>query len=92
MTISCVSKEKIRGNLFITAGERGLLRVFDFLTGAQVYQQEDSIITKTSNERDNLALISQMLFNEKIKEIVVVTVENNILFYKLKNFSLSKQV
>ncbi|RWS08046.1 transducin beta-like protein 3 [Dinothrombium tinctorium] len=79
------------GNLVVTAGEKGVLKVFNIEKGNLVYEQENSILSVDDNEDQQSQLITQLVYSAKSEEIAVVSFENNILFYKLADFTLIRQ-
>jgi U3 small nucleolar RNA-associated protein 13 len=92
--INSVSKDK----LFITAGERGILRIWNYETGDELYTQENSLLClkrETDEQNDatiNSQLIIQTIYCNEISQIAVISFENNIIFHKIEDLSLVKQV
>nr|CAD7410391.1 unnamed protein product [Timema poppensis] len=78
------------GTHIATAGERGVLRVWDALSGREIYSQENSLVSKATEE-GGLA-ITQLLFNEQECSFAVITVDHNIILHKLKTFTCQKQL
>lgn len=74
---------------FITAGNKGMLRVWQ-TNGKTVFRQENALdITKDS---DGGLVISQAIYNKALDIVMIVTYEHNILTYKLEDLSLHKQL
>lgn len=80
---------KCSGMFVGTAGDTGAVRIFDCKTGNEVFKQMDSKIAAASD--GGLAVV-QLIVNSKTKRCAVVTVDHNIILYKLKNFVCDKQV
>nr|CAD7430284.1 unnamed protein product [Timema monikensis] len=81
----------VKGGIHIaTAGERGVLRVWDALSGREIYSQENSLVSKATEE-GGLA-ITQLLFNEQECSFAIITVDHNIILHKLKTFTCQKQL
>lgn len=92
-----VIKDLKLNKTFITGGEKGVLRVWDFVTGSLLYTQENSILSLEQKPGESLIeaqsqLIIQCVYCEESGQIVVVSYENNIIFHKIEDFSLVKQV
>ncbi|XP_070581106.1 transducin beta-like protein 3 isoform X2 [Ptychodera flava] len=81
---------------FITAGSKGVLRVWNGRTGQCVYTQQNSIAVKctgddTSPDEQPSSNITQLQMCEALDAITVVTFDHNIILYKAQNFQLIKQ-
>nr|CAD7264084.1 unnamed protein product [Timema shepardi] len=68
----------------------GVLRVWDALSGREIYSQENSLVSKATEE-GGLA-ITQLLFNEQECSFAIITVDHNIILHKLKTFTCQKQL
>ncbi|XP_045464733.1 transducin beta-like protein 3 [Harmonia axyridis] len=71
-----------------SAGEKGVIRIWDVLNVKEIYVQENSLVSPV--EGGALA-VSNLLFNSNTKTIAVVTVEHNIILHHLKSFACTKQ-
>ena len=71
-----------------SAGERGLVRVWDVTNAKEVYVQENSLVTKA--DEGGLA-ITKLLFQQESKTLAVVTADHNIILHNLKSFVCLKQ-
>ncbi|RWS23691.1 transducin beta-like protein 3, partial [Leptotrombidium deliense] len=83
--------ETVNDNLVVTAGEKGVLKVWNIENGKLVYEQENSIL-KASESGDDGQLITQAIYTKETDEIAVVSFENNVLFYNLNDFNLVRQL
>lgn len=72
-----------------SAGEKGIIRVWDVTSSKEVYTQSESLISQ-AKEEGGLS-ITKLLFNAKHKSFAVVTAEQNILIHFLKSFICSRQ-
>ncbi|CAG2173320.1 unnamed protein product, partial [Oppiella nova] len=84
--------------LMATAGEKGVLRLWNYGTGDLLYTQQNSLLAvkqesgEEMNEKImNSQLITQTLYSEELSQIVIVSYENNILFHKIDDLSPVKQ-
>ena len=87
--VSVVNSE-FKDKLFLTAGEKGVLRIWNYETGDLLFTQikrENEVKTETIDSQS----ISQTVYCEQSSEIAVITFENNILFHKLEDLSIVKQ-
>ncbi|XP_043197906.1 transducin beta-like protein 3 [Amphibalanus amphitrite] len=66
----------------ITAGERGVLRVWNLSTSECVF---------TQGEHSSSSMICQLLFSEKNSTMTVVNHEHNILMYDIQTAELKRQ-
>lgn len=64
-----------------SAGEKGIIRIWDVLNVKEVYVQNTALVTP----------ITKLLINKETKTVAVVTVEHNILLYHLKSFACVNQ-
>nr|XP_002734280.1 PREDICTED: transducin (beta)-like 3 [Saccoglossus kowalevskii] len=81
---------------FITAGSKGLFRVWNAGTGNCVFTQTNSITQKppskkTSDEQDPAGNIVQLHRCDALNVLCVVSYDHNIVFYNIDDFNLVKQ-
>ncbi|XP_054707818.1 transducin beta-like protein 3 [Uloborus diversus] len=76
---------------FITAGDKGVLKVWSTLSGNCIYSQSDSIISLPEDSNYDGPLIKQAIYVSALEAIAVTTFDHNIILYSLSNFSLKKQ-
>lgn len=72
-----------------SAGEDGIVKVWEMNTARLVYEQKNSLISK-AGENDGLA-ITQMLFNCSTSQFSVVSADHNIMIHNSSNFFCAKQ-
>lgn len=72
------------------AGEEGTVKVWQMNDSKLLYKQTSSLISKASEE-GGLA-ITQMLFNEQLKQVALVSFDHNIIVHDLSTFDCSKQL
>ncbi|XP_023014319.2 transducin beta-like protein 3 isoform X2 [Leptinotarsa decemlineata] len=72
-----------------SAGERGVVRVWDVTKSKEVFVQTNSLVTPASEE--GCLAISNIKFHRKLKALALVTVDQNIIIYHLKSFVCLKQ-
>ncbi|XP_075421861.1 transducin beta-like protein 3 isoform X2 [Ascaphus truei] len=78
--------------LFLTAGSKGILRVWDAASATCVYSQALSHTTNgVSEEEANEHSLTHCLLLPNQQEVVTVTVEHNIVLYDLQKLQLKKQ-
>ncbi|XP_076671392.1 transducin beta-like protein 3 [Andrena cerasifolii] len=71
------------------AGEKGIVKVWEMRTGAEVYAQENSI---TSAAKEGNVLITHLIFNSSDNSFAVVTGDHNIIIHSLTTFECTKQL
>ncbi|KAF4516821.1 hypothetical protein B566_EDAN006215 [Ephemera danica] len=71
-----------------TAGERGVVRIWQIERAKEVYVQNNSQIA-ASAEPGGLAIIN-MMFNEAKNTLAVVSADHNIIFHRLDTFVCDK--
>ncbi|XP_022240688.1 transducin beta-like protein 3 isoform X2 [Limulus polyphemus] len=76
---------------FISAGEKGILQVWNAQSGQLVHKQESCLVASSGANLPEGSLIMQATYNVKLNTISVVTYEHNIVFFRLDDFSLIKQ-
>lgn len=75
---------------FITAGDKGILRVWSSLSARCIFEQKDtSIFSEDSNYQG--PLIIQAVYVPSLQAIAVVTFEYNIILHSLENFAVINQ-
>ncbi|CAH0563684.1 unnamed protein product [Brassicogethes aeneus] len=72
-----------------SAGENAVIKVWDVKTAKEVYVQDNSLVSKASEE-GGLA-ITHLVHSKKSKALAVVTAEQNIIIHSLKSFVCLKQ-
>lgn len=72
-----------------SAGENGIVRVWDVTASKVVFTQSDPLISK-AKEEGGLAVV-KLLVSLKQKRIAVVSAEHNIVIHELKSFICSRQ-
>ncbi|NP_001080042.1 transducin (beta)-like 3 L homeolog [Xenopus laevis] len=79
--------------LFLTAGSKGILRVWDAATAVCVYGQTLPHITEgnSTEEEANEHSLTHCLLIPDLSQVATVTAEHNILMYDLQNLQLKKQ-
>ncbi|KAJ8923201.1 hypothetical protein NQ315_001755 [Exocentrus adspersus] len=82
-------KSESDGIYVASAGEKGVIRVWDVKKAKEVFIQTNSLVSP-SLEEGGLA-VSNLLLNAKAKALAVVTVEHNIIIHHLKSFVCLKQ-
>ncbi|KAJ8929808.1 hypothetical protein NQ314_017405 [Rhamnusium bicolor] len=72
-----------------SAGEKGIVKVWDVRKAKEVFVQSNSFVSPSSEE-GGLA-ITNLLFNKKSKALAVVSTEHNLIIHHLKSFACLKQ-
>lgn len=72
-----------------SAGDKGIIRVWDVTSSKEVYAQENSLVSKAKDEGG--LSITKLLFNAQHKSFCVITVEHNIICHLMKSFACSRQ-
>jgi U3 small nucleolar RNA-associated protein 13 len=72
------------------AGEEGIVKVWQMNDSKMIYKQSSSLISKASEE-GGLA-ITQMLYNEQLQQVALVSFDHNIIVHDLATFSCCKQL
>lgn len=72
------------------AGEEGIVKVWQMNDSKLLFKQKSSLISKASEE-GGLA-ITQMLFNEQLQQVALVSFDHNIIVHDLSTFACSKQL
>ncbi|XP_044272735.1 transducin beta-like protein 3 [Tribolium madens] len=71
-----------------SGGENGLVRVWDVTNSKEIYQQQNSLVTKA---QDGGLAITKLLLGDEGKTLAVITVDHNIILHSLKSFVCLKQ-
>lgn len=82
------------GQYFITAGSKGVLKVWNSDKASCVYTQENNPVAykaKSSPDLQDDAIIKQAVYHPVLDTITVVTYDHYILMFKADDFSLDKQ-
>ena len=82
----------MKDKVFVAAGEKGLLRLYNYETGQLLYSQQNSLLTLNDGQQSHSPenqLITQTIYCEHTQQLVVVSFENNILFHDLQDNNLS---
>ncbi|XP_063286536.1 transducin beta-like protein 3 [Pelobates fuscus] len=78
--------------LFLTAGSKGILRVWNASSAKCVHSQTlPHSTTKVSDEEANEHSLTHCLLLPDQRQVITVTVEHNIQMYDLQNLELKKQ-
>ncbi|XP_035695414.1 transducin beta-like protein 3 isoform X2 [Branchiostoma floridae] len=87
----CAQKED--GLHFVTAGSKGVLKVWNAQKSRCVFSHKRPSAGTSENQSkpDQSYLLTQTLLNTQTDTIATVTYDHNILFYRLQDFSLTKQ-
>ncbi|KAG8222504.1 hypothetical protein J437_LFUL009607 [Ladona fulva] len=72
-----------------TAGENGIIRIWQVAKGREVYSQDNSVVNKAAEE-GGLA-ITHLLFNSVGSSLAVVSADHNIIIHELHSFKCVKQ-
>ncbi|KAJ8957447.1 hypothetical protein NQ318_004927 [Aromia moschata] len=83
-------KAEPEGLYVASAGEQGVVKVWDVKKAKQVFVQSNSLASP-AQEEGGLA-ITNLLFSAKSKSLAVVTVEHNVIVHHLKSFACMKQL
>lgn len=73
-----------------SAGEEGIVKIWQANEAKILYKQSSSVISRASEE-GGLA-ITQMLFNQQLQQITLVSYDHNIIVHDLSTFECSKQL
>lgn len=72
-----------------SAGEMGIVKLWDMNSANVVYEQENSLISKASDD-EGLA-ITHMLYNKKVSQLALVSADHNIMIHNVSTFFCTKQ-
>ncbi|KAK6639171.1 hypothetical protein RUM43_007441 [Polyplax serrata] len=91
MKLQLPSIGELKGGIYVaTAGEKGIIRIFDMVGGKELYSQVNSLVS-SAPEKGGLS-ITQLLYNSYKNCFAVVTTEHNIIFHKTDTFDCIKQL
>ncbi|GIY32726.1 transducin beta-like protein 3 [Caerostris extrusa] len=76
---------------FITAGDKGILKVWSSLSGKCVFEQTDSSIVLSEESEYQGPLITQATYVPFLEAIAVGNYEHNIILYSIENFTIKNQ-
>ncbi|XP_035229762.1 transducin beta-like protein 3 isoform X2 [Stegodyphus dumicola] len=76
---------------FITAGDKGILRIWSTLSGKCIFSQADSPVILPENSEYAGSLITQATYIPALDAIGITTFEHNILIFSIDKFTLKKQ-
>lgn len=71
-----------------SAGENGVVKIWDMTGGKALYEQQNSLIAKA----DSGLAIMDLLFNEQCSQIALISADHNIIIHNLSTFFCSKQL
>ncbi|GLH04239.1 Protein Notchless [Gryllus bimaculatus] len=77
------------GKFVATAGEKGIIRVWDMTEGREVYAQQNSLV---SNAQAGGFSITDLLYCVARNSFGVVTADQNIIFHNIETFECEKQL
>lgn len=83
---------KKQGLHFLTAGSKGVLKVWEVATAACVYSQPVPFEPVESEEEASEHSLTHCMLVPERNEIVTVSVEHNIVFYDAQTLQLRKQL
>ncbi|KAG9476676.1 hypothetical protein GDO78_002200 [Eleutherodactylus coqui] len=88
-----IARDKnLKSFLFITAGSKGILRIWDAATSQCLYTQKlPHTSQKTSEEEVDGHSLTHCLLLPNQEEIITVNAEHSIIMYDLHNLDLKKQ-
>ncbi|KZS02971.1 Transducin beta protein 3 [Daphnia magna] len=73
----------------ISAGERGVLRIWNVKNGTEVFTQTDSLVSQPIVE--GAPTITQIEYNKVSDHLYVITFDHNIIVHQTKDLALVKQ-
>lgn len=73
-----------------SAGEEGIVKIWQSNESKLIFKQSNSLVSKSSE--DGGLAITQMLFNQKLQQIAVVSADHNIIVHDLQTFKCQKQL
>ena len=112
-TIQLVSSENLsiiddrtRGKtekLLITAGESGLLKVWDYKSGKHLFTQNNSLLRvkdvkleeqedATKQPESEYTLINQLVYNQSLNQLIAVSFDKDIIFHNIADLSPTRQL
>lgn len=87
-----IGSEEPCGAAFVTAGETGMIKLWNADTGALLFKQKSAILGRTDDS--GAPSVTQLILCQSSQELALTTPENNILFYSFQNakFDLIRQL
>ena len=88
-------------SVLVTAGESGVLKLWDYQSGNQLYKQEKSLLQvkvsrdtdeEESSESDQYTLISQIIYNAPLDQLIAVSFDKDIIFHNAADLSPLRQL
>lgn len=88
-------------SVLVTAGESGVLKVWDYQTGNQLYTQTNSLLqvkdrTKKEETDDKTeseyTLINQIIYNAPLDQLIAVSFDKDIIFHSAADLSPLRQL
>ncbi|XP_025152449.1 transducin beta-like protein 3 isoform X2 [Harpegnathos saltator] len=73
-----------------SAGEKGIIKIWEMRTGRLMYKQENSLVSM-AKEEESLS-ITHLLYNKFCNNFAVISVDHNIIIHSLESFECKKQL
>ncbi|XP_032669391.1 transducin beta-like protein 3 isoform X2 [Odontomachus brunneus] len=73
-----------------SAGEKGIVKIWEMKTGREMYKQKNSLVPM-AKEEGGLSII-HLLYNKTHNAFAVVSTDHNIIIYSLETFECKKQL
>ncbi|XP_036144241.1 transducin beta-like protein 3 isoform X3 [Monomorium pharaonis] len=87
---SFVTSRKSDGIYVASAGEKGVVKIWEMKTGKQIYAQDDSLVPP-AKEEEGLS-ITHLFYNSVHNIFAVASADHNIIVYSLELFECKKQL
>lgn len=96
-------KIKSADSVLITAGESGILKVWDYQSGSLLYTQGNSLLrvkgkeatgeemTESSAESE-YTLVKQLIYNSQLGQLIAVSFDKDIIFHDIADLSPLRQL
>ncbi|XP_018044138.1 PREDICTED: transducin beta-like protein 3 [Atta colombica] len=85
-----ITSRKSDGIYVASAGEKGVVKIWEMKTGKQIYVQDDPLVPP-SKEEGGLS-ITHLLYNSISNIFAVVSVDHNIIVHSMELFECKKQL
>ncbi|KAL6261954.1 hypothetical protein P5V15_007038 [Pogonomyrmex californicus] len=85
-----ITSRKSDGIYVVSAGEKGVVKIWEMTTGRQIYEQDNSLVP-AAKEEGGLS-ITHLLYNSIHNIFAVVSVDHNIIIHSLELFECKKQL
>ncbi|KAL0100232.1 hypothetical protein PUN28_019568 [Cardiocondyla obscurior] len=85
-----IESYKNDGIYVASAGEKGVVKIWEMKTGKQIYVQDNSLVLP-AKEEGGLS-VTHLLYNSIQNIFAVVSVDHNIIIHTLKSFQCKKQL